>query len=358
MQSRIVNRPLDRWFRGSKWGVTTFKELPHSISGQDDAVPYKIEHWLDELEPGNNTPYDPITETPEAYLKFARLGEADRFAWDANRQVREVLRFCKEHGPPWYPKQILRGNWSTYDNYFMYNQNIMYPEEMSNKAMARGWPPLTVERVLVAARIMGSVVRLYKLLREIENDNRPVNDLKNHIARHMTVILDRDFFSLRLATTTGDLRIPESTNDPDRKFVLPPLNNDDEVIATAIAYLEYGITKALVDYPVRPALANRRKALTYDESVVGAWVAAFAFDNLLAVFWWQFYNAILNRTQLKECRNEKCLRLFKPVRSDQEYCNPLCRDAARKRRQYQIRKMRDNNQTKEVNNERPHSKEG
>jgi hypothetical protein len=235
---------------------------------------------------------------------------------------------------------------------YHYDPNLMLREEVTLEAKRRGWPPLTVERVLVAARMMASLVRLYQLLCEIESYATPVSELRHYLADYMARTLDTDWFISHLSTTTEGLRVPVVSHDPDivgrnPPYKIPRLGNESEVIATAIAYLEYGIAEALKAHPVYPALANRGGQAP-EESIVGAWVAAFRFDYLLAAFWWQFYSAILNRTQFKECSNERCLALFVPIRSDQEYCDRLCRDAQRKRKKYQIQKREGNNQVKEA----------
>lgn len=313
------SKPLDKWFRGGQWGVKPLGENTREYSAVHFAwFDFTLKYRLIDLEPEASHPYNPLAETPKAYLRFIRLAEFERFRWDAKRCIKEVLSFFKDSGPLWYP-----GGGCTDDR---------LPHEP---------PPLTVERVLGASLEMASVVELYKLLRDVEEYK--YNEQVPKLKEHMLKLQKRGWTYLtqsHLATTMEGLRVPVFVPGKENEdFKFPSLNNDREVIAAAIAYVIAGVNCGLGENPVHLALANQegRNIQYKDVSQIGAWVPAYQYDSLLAALWVQFYLAILDKTRLKECANERCLRLFPPSRSDQEYCSSNCRAAYNMRRRYRSR---------------------
>lgn len=58
------------------------------------------------------------------------------------------------------------------------------------------------------------------------------------------------------------------------------------------------------------------------------WRFQLWFNSLLNVIWYQVYRALVQRSDVRVCRNESCLkpgRLFEADRSNQEYCGKSCR---------------------------------
>ncbi len=58
------------------------------------------------------------------------------------------------------------------------------------------------------------------------------------------------------------------------------------------------------------------------------WRFQLWFDSLFNVIWYQVYRALVQRSNVKVCKNESCSlpgRLFEADRSNQEYCGKSCR---------------------------------
>jgi hypothetical protein len=312
----VIDRTPDKWFRGGKWGLRTIDESSreyHIIGSQkwfnewEDSLQYQI---ID-LSQAHHEQYDPVTETPNAYLEFVHLADVERFRGDAKWLIKEVLRFFEQFGPLWYPGG-----------------------DLEQKELA-GIPPLTIERVLFEANDLAKVVHIYLLLQNLENRERPETELISRLREYMVSMESQPYPpNYHLVTTKTGLRVPgHFYSSKEGRFVPPPLVKDEQVITAAIAYLEAYVEDGMRKHLVYPALANRRPKQDTD-SFFGAWVEMFRYSSLVSVLWRQVYSAIINNTCLKECANKDCHIIFEPKRSSQKFHEHKCQNVTNVRNFY------------------------
>ena len=300
---------LDDWFRCLEWNLEPLDKSDEEYSAANphafgDALKYRLVG----IEPFANR-YDPMTETPKAYLEFIHLAEFRHFKWDANRIIEMVLKFSKDYGPLWVDVNI----------------------------------PLTVERILVRAIEMNAAAKVYKLLKTCDEDywenSSDVMLMKDYLA----ILQNRgsvDLRTLQLVTYPDGLRLPMvhlGTVGRDGEIHPDPFPSTTQgLMKAAIASVSETVNHNVVFGSVAVALANReaRDSKLKEESRVGSWIPAYRFGNLISALWLQFYLDILNQTRLRECDNKNCLRLFNPTRSDQIYCSRRCRINQNMRKRY------------------------
>jgi len=289
-----------KWYRGGNWGIQSLdKESPEYYAVQNHRWKDKLKYRIEDLNPsGIKDIYDPLNDTPKAYLDFIRLDSLTP-SKGTKHCISEVLRFIQEYGPLWHPFKGGLGN----------------------------IPPLTIERILVEAQRMASVVKIYATLQNLESRKYPeieVIEVLRHLMANGQLIP---------AKYRGYLEeYPDGIREPvdifDRKtgqFKVPPLNHDNEIVTAATVYVLASVNDALADHPVYPGIGNRTDQ---QNSSFGAWIQIIYYWDLISVLWWQVYNLIINRSCLRVCKNTKCGRVFEPERGNKYHCSSRCQNSA------------------------------
>jgi len=256
------------------------------------------------------TNYSPMTDAPNAYLKFCRLSRLIELGWPSEKIKKEIFKFVDKYGPPWW---VEPPKWQSppFEN-------------------ATDEGPLTMEHILWESQEMRWVVDTYRLLIESEIDRDSIGSLRRHIKK----LYEQDPGIEREVDPTSDKENPTSR--------YPPLDTDGQVAAFAVDYIIGKVNVYLTQNSC--GLSNR----PLRNSLIGAWIQTYKFTNLLSAMWLQFYLEILNNGKFRECANENCRVLFPVSHSNKEYCSKECGI-----KQY----MRTHRKTKEANHERPHRKE-
>jgi hypothetical protein len=311
-------RAAERWYRGGKWKAKAMHKNDlcysyyHSMENTERISKFKyrfIKEGTSEEE------YDPFTDTPGAYLRFARLGDYERLHWDERKLLNEIVKFLNDFGPPWLDD--IEPSFS-----------------------------LIVEKILYHACIMASTVRVYNLLTKIRNYNQPINPLRE-------ILID-------ISRTDPNPIIPDIMyklgikryNDNDAQILIPYRPSDQEVIMIGEKYVEERVQIAMAEDPVSLAIVLETTKIPGEKPTRG-FIPEYIFVNLLPVLWFQLFLDIVNDSVLKECANATCGRFFVPQRSDQIYCTTYCRNTSNVLKNYYSKKTI----RKEENSERPHREE-
>lgn len=237
--------------------------------------------------------YDPMRESPQAYLHFCRLSRLLDMGGSAKRVINEVIKFADKYGPPWHPEWV---KWWT------------PPFEAPPNC------PLTVDRILWESQNMAWAVEAYHLLSELNEDIRATPRLKVHMAK---VLNRQDKHELYYNLTREYSDYTHTDWDIDTK---PSLDTEIQVTQAAIALVMGIVNEGLEMTNVKLRLTSKLGK----DSVAGSWAPRYTVDSLLGAMWLQFYLEILDKGRLRECANENCRRFFPVSRSNKEYCSKGC----------------------------------
>ncbi len=319
-------KTTNKFSRGEQWKV---EPLDKKDSGRSIYRPGSFEtietYCIAPLNRRESHPqhYDPLVDTPKAYLKFMKLADYERSHWDAKHCTKEILAFFHEFGPPW---------------------PLWY---------SKGGPflQMTIKNVFGEARVIAKAVRTYKILTDVRNGEKLLPELKEYMINlHETEIYRDPVLNYQLRVTpTGVVTSHFFVKKDDERFTPTIPNTEYEVISAATAYVIGSVNLGFTGHPVGLGLTcrtSKSKDIIQDSS----WAPSYRFTSLLSALWLQFYLDILNQSQLRECNNERCKSLFVINRADQEYCSYQCRSAQKMRRRYHSKKS-----SKEAHNERLHS---
>ncbi len=94
--------------------------------------------------------------------------------------------------------------------------------------------------------------------------------------------------------------------------------SDAQLIELASYILSAKLTLSLASFYITPSIRVSRDSLL--EPI-------YSVENLAGVLFLQLYLDITERANLLDCKNDKCGRLFRPSRRDNEFCSYKCKNA-------------------------------
>ncbi len=294
------------WYRHRKWKIEVAPQKWWSEQSLDEDDlnedgQHLTNHFGDAfkyyLKPydGHSERYWPMVDEPAAYLQFCRLSRLVELGWDNTRVIEETVKFIEKYGQPWF---------------FTHKPPFSPCVET----------PLTIDEILFESATLASVVNVYRLLIDINDDSTIPEKLKKYLKK----------------------LLQEENTTPDRFRGPPPyrLSTDKEVVSTAEGYIYDEVNAYLDGGGIGLQLST------------GPFAPEYTFHTLLDAMWLQFYLEILNKGKLRECANTKCQSLFVVSRSDKEFCSKECGVKQYMREQYHARNK------KEAKDERIYKKEG
>jgi hypothetical protein len=287
-------RSIERWHRGGRWKVQRLGKRDYRydiVSESKYSIGPEFKYLLVNLEPV--VPpigfYDPLLDTPNAYLEFIRLANYQDSI--PKEVIKKILKFTTEYGPLW-------------------------DDEI---------PPLAVEIILYHARKMASPVNIYKALVDYENYDKPINEVLNYLREEIERSYGTSWAgSYLVENREGLVYTSDAPYEYEGKISEISLTTDEQVIMAARAYIIECVDEGLIRNPIRMSLTYKNSS-PVDPQDEG-WLPSYIFTDLLSVLWLQFYVDILRKSRLYECANPKCKRLFVPQRSDEKFHSPACRN--------------------------------
>ena len=323
MERVSVVQSRGRWFRSGEWCIVwrDFSQFEREaierffqttvagtwfceVQGSSDILPQARLRTSDG--------YDPINDTPGLYLAFASLGRStwetfdERYLGDFGRGLQQpipenlteqVIDFHVGFGPP-VERYSTLGSW----NESVYSM-LRYAQ--------------VIDLMVEYQRVISSETSIGTL-------RRRVSAVKEE-ARAQSAALERRLAERK--STDGQAGNESSRGEsPAILYERFDLDTDDGVLRGMEQLIE-------LQEPLRRTLGGLGLATERIERPDGllpsSWRFSFQFDQLLSVIWYQMIRAIVRRSYIRTCRNEKCpspASLFVANRPNQYYCGPQCRN--------------------------------
>lgn len=275
------SRPSGTWFRGGVWEL---KPGTTMIGPTDVPEVHLVTRGSAGFE------YDPIADSPEAYLAFARLRDdvftSSHPAYEARiaNQWRALSKFVDRYGAPIMVSPLHRGGW--------------------------GFP---LEAAMDEALVLAIAVCCYQYLAEsdqVASERYPESERhREKLKGYMRWVQSAGSPRLPRVGRAGYIQLEYSDFDTSEGFL------------KAQEWLQLAMNLYLLG--VHPEL---------DYGPQGLWLPRYRYDTLVNAMWLQLYQAVLRDSILRQC--EGCEALFEAKRSDQVYHDAYCRSAVNARRTY------------------------
>ena len=326
-------RNPDKWWRAGAWEIQwsraeDFWRCNRKISDSDG---YR-------LPPAEY--YDPLKETPEAYLSFAALGrltwesfggEHIGYRWnltDIPQTVQEaVVQFHVDFGPPIIDRLPPRPPPSFG---VIVPPDVLdvrsYLENVSDKSP--DYRPLqSVDMMLKQAQLIDILVEYQQVVTTREKADR-----ETLRTRLLAVDRSADIWNLGSMSTLNEVAAAAE------RVLHFWESYDINLGGLRLDALPIGSTGPGEPWP--PLLIGSAPP---DEPL--GWEFSWTYDQLLSVIWFQGMQAIVRGSLIRSCRNNQCrLGLFEAERTNSFYCSTRCRNlfnTAKHRRRQKPRTIAD-----------------
>ena len=335
MRSVDVNLPRKplKWPRGGRWDIVWVPADEQIVSDVEREEYDGAWMYVDSGRPdmpgqqlfahassSGTAVYDPMVEEPLLYAKFAQLGKSVWRAYegvylserslgeDVPRGLRQKAKdFIERNGPP----VVLQQAWYEEGEFWSASLHTMLREAQ-----------------LVAVAV--SYLRVARYEEEPIALTRYVDSIVNRLQLEGSRWLPFD--PEYLHEHRGDLLRISREGWQDLL-----LRNDLRTRSGVLALTEWFISSWQLDELRLGGVKLEPELLSVDDEAVSEWKSVLRYNNLYGLLWYQVHRALVERSVLRTCKNERCARKglpFKPSRPDQRFCGKHCRDAygARERR--------------------------
>ena len=278
----------DRW---ELWMSEGSSYIPLTFSDERQPPPQDV--FLNRVTSSNRSSYDPLRDTPDAFLVHAAFGEKvwrNGMVWNAEL-VEETVRMHETYG------KLIFNDVMRLDEYW-YMMRVLALEVLCYRSLFSDGLELrrqVVERILESEPY--SLV-LWDHYFGVDNpDRQKVLEYSNGRMKAWADYL-----------ATADLA------------------DHDSYVQRAGGWLNDQINGILAHFGVRTQVRYRAPEI---------WLPAYRTLDLIGALWSQLVSVILGGSKVRWCKNPRCIHepLFSTRNPRKEYCSPKCKESSKKRRQ-------------------------
>ena len=268
------------------------KQSDHDPESHGSLLLHGTTAWI--TGSSNSSLYDPMSETPSAFLRFARFGElvwANGMTWN-EELAEDTVQLLEEFGPLTprdYPIDLF------------VRLHSIWEEARRLATTALCIQSITPGSIKERRVVVNQIIELYKH----SLDHIPARDVDPINAEV------HEFLSQRL----NEWSLYEERHEPfDNAQYIPRVH----------AWIKGAINSGLDQFGVRSQI---------DFSSPSRWVSSYKATSLGGALWAQFAVTVLVGSTVRRCKNERCFHdpIFASPNPRKEYCSDLCKEARKKR---------------------------